>query len=66
MTELTLLRRASPLAQSAEQLRILSNSESQFGFGQMLARYELSSLSATATEVLQKISGDIGWLWNRP
>ncbi|MDB5338717.1 MAG: hypothetical protein JWN70_4336 [Planctomycetaceae bacterium] len=53
MTELTLLRRASPLAQSAEQLRILSNSEAQFGFGQTLARHELASLCATGTEVLQ-------------
>ncbi len=53
MTELTLLRRASPLAQSAEQLRILSNSESQFGFGQMLARHEHLPLRATGTAVLQ-------------
>ncbi len=53
MTELTLSRRASPLAQPAEQLRILSHSESQFGFGQILARHERSPLSATGTAVLQ-------------
>ncbi len=53
MVELTLLRRASPLAQPAEQLRILSEGEQRFGFEQMLADHGRLPLRATGIEVLQ-------------
>ena len=53
MVELTLLRRASPLAQSSEQRRILSDGEQRFGFEQVLADHGRLPLRATGIEVLQ-------------
>lgn len=53
MVELTLSRRASPLAQSSEQLRILSGDEQRFGFEQVLADHGRWPLRATGIEVLQ-------------
>jgi len=52
MAELTLLRRASPLAQSFEQRRILSEGE-QRRFEQVLADHGRLPLRATGLEVLQ-------------
>jgi radical SAM/Cys-rich protein len=53
MAELTLLRRSSPLAQSSEQLRILSNGGERFDFEQVLADHGRLPLRATGIEVLQ-------------
>lgn len=53
MVELTLLRRASPLAQSSEQRRILSDGEQRFGFEQVLADHGRLPLRAAGIEVLQ-------------
>src|ERR1700682_6194353 len=53
MVELTLLRGASPLAQSAEQLRILADSKQPFGFEQVLADHGRLPLCATGIEVMQ-------------
>ncbi len=53
MIELTLLRRGSPLAQSAEQRRLLSEGTPQYDFEQRLAVHGQPSLHATGIEVLQ-------------
>jgi len=53
MVELTLLRRASPLAQPSEQLRILSDGEQRFGFERVLSDHGQLPLRATGIEVLQ-------------
>ena len=53
MPELTLLRRASPLARSCEQLRILSDEQQRFGFEQALADRGRLPPRATGIEVLQ-------------
>jgi len=53
MVELTLLRRKSSLAQSGEQLRILSDGEQRFGFEQVLVEHGRQPLHATGIEVLQ-------------
>ncbi len=53
MVELTLLRRASPLAQAAEQLRILTGGGQPFSIEQVLEDHGRLPLRATGIEVLQ-------------
>ncbi len=53
MAELSLLRRASPLARSAEQLRILANEGPPLRFEQVLSDHGRLPLCATGVEVLQ-------------
>jgi radical SAM/Cys-rich protein len=53
MVELTLLRRGNPLAQTAEQLRILNEGDRRFAFEQKLAAQELRPLRAAGIQVLQ-------------
>lgn len=53
MSELTLLRQASPLAHSSEQLRILSESSPRDTFEAALARHGRLALEAAGIEILQ-------------
>jgi radical SAM/Cys-rich protein len=53
MVELTLLRRKSPLANAAEQLRILDSAAQVPGFEQTLSNHGLVPLRARGIEVLQ-------------
>lgn len=53
MLELTLLRRGNPLAQTAEQLRILNEGDGPFAFERALAAQGLGPLRATGIQVLQ-------------
>lgn len=59
MVELTLLRRRSPLAETAEQLRILNDGEQRFAFEQTLAANGLSPLRANGIQVLQLNMGKL-------
>lgn len=53
MVELTLWRRESPLAQTSEQLRVLSRNPQDWDFDQVLAHHSCQPLFATGLEVLQ-------------
>lgn len=53
MVELTLLRRGSPLAQAAEQLRILNDGDQQFAFERTMVAHGLVPLRAASIQVLQ-------------
>lgn len=53
MVELTLLRRGSPLAHTAEQLRILNDGEQQLAFERTMVAHGLVPLRATSIQVLQ-------------
>jgi radical SAM/Cys-rich protein len=53
MTELTLLRRHSPLARPAEQLRVLNGDPDLPSFDDVLVKHNCGSLRATGIRVLQ-------------
>ncbi len=53
MVELSLWRRESPLAQTSEQLRILSRNPQHWDFDQVLAQQSCHPLCATGLDVLQ-------------
>ena len=53
MTELTLLRRHSPLSEASEQLRILNDTHESPSFAETLAEHHALPLRATGIRVLQ-------------